>query len=127
MLKLELQTRSAYVSGNTPTKNFRDSEYHAFATVTHNLHSANIERNDNFPNVVRAVQANQKLWNILAIDVSNDMNKLPVKLKSQIFYLSEFIRHHTAKVIAGTADAEILVELNMSVMRGLRMSEMGAA
>ena len=113
----------AYEIADTPTKNFRDSEYHAFAKVTRNLHNANQRQSDSFPKIFRAAQDNQQLWNILAIDVASDKNKLPIKLKSQIFYLSEFVRFHTAKVIAEKAGTEILIEINMSIMRGLRTIE----
>lgn len=122
-MELAQQTHGTYASGDTPAKNFRDSEYHAFAKVTRNLHNANLQQTDTFLNIVRAVHDNQQLWNILAIDVANDDNRLPVKLKSQIFYLSEFVRFHTAKVIAKKASTEILIEINMSIMRGLRTTE----
>jgi flagellar protein FlaF len=44
-------------------------------------------------------------------------------LRARIFYLAEFTRAHTRKVLRRTAGPDALVEINLAVMRGLRASE----
>jgi flagellar protein FlaF len=64
-----------------------------------------------------------KLWSFLASEVSDASNALPPQLRASIFYLAEFTRTQTAKVYAGEATPNILVEINTMVMRGLRGQE----
>lgn len=55
----------------------------------------------------------------MAADVADPNNQLPEELRAQIFYLAEFTEHHSRLVLAGAATADILVEVNTSVIRGL--------
>ncbi|MCA1776688.1 MAG: flagellar biosynthesis regulator FlaF [Loktanella sp.] len=73
----------------------------------------------NYPSFVSAVQDNRKLWTTLAIEVADRDNVLPQALRAQIFYLAEFTENHTHKILAGTADAQPLVDINTAVVRGL--------
>ena len=73
--------------------------------------------------LVTAIHENRRLWTILAGDVADDGNTLPEQLRAQIFYLAEFTGQHSAKVLSGKAGVEILIEINMAVMRGLRQQE----
>ena len=59
----------------------------------------------------------------MAVDVANKDNELPEALRAQIFYLAEFTQLHSRKVLRREATVAPLVEINSSVMRGLRMSE----
>ena len=61
----------------------------------------------------------------LAADVAGAENGLPQTLRAQLFYLAEFTMQHSAKVLAGRADAEVLVEINTAMMRGLRRDAPG--
>lgn len=110
--------RSAYTSPTIPIRTARGTEYNVFARITHQLRS--LDRAKQFPQFAQALHENRQLWTILAADVADDGNKLPVNLRAQIFYLAEFISMHTSKVLSGDSSAESLVEINASVMRGLR-------
>lgn len=73
-----------------------------------------------FNALVRALHDNRALWTALAADVAIGTNGLPRSLRAQIFYLAEFTVHHSRRVLAGEAGADVLVDINTAVMRGLR-------
>ena len=70
--------------------------------------------------MVEALRDNQKIWDIFATEVADKDNPLPSELKARLFYLSEFTRHHTTKVLNRSDNVDALVEVNTSVLRGLR-------
>jgi len=117
--------RAAYAGPNAPTRTARDIEHEAFARVTHRLKAALAAEKTGFPALARALHDNRILWATLAADVAEPTNGLPQALRAQIFYLFEFTRLHSARVLAGLATADILVDINTSVMRGLRREEGG--
>lgn len=101
----------------------RDIEYKVFVRITRALsETAEIAPTDGaaFPRLVEALHENLALWTALAGDVSRDGNGLPAELRSKIFYLYEFTREHTRKIMRGDGDADILIEINTAVMRGLK-------
>jgi hypothetical protein len=51
--------------------------------------------------------------------VADPGNELPDTLRAGLFNLAGFTQRHSAAVLAGTANAEVLVEINTAVMRGL--------
>lgn len=114
--------RSAYSDAATPTRTERGTEYDAFARCTYALNSA--QRGfGGYPALARALNDNRRLWNVLAADVSGDANGLPASLRAGIFYLAEFTRQHSRRVLAGEADIAALIDVNTAVMRGLRGQE----
>ncbi|RID90738.1 flagellar biosynthesis regulatory protein FlaF [Gemmobacter lutimaris] len=112
--------RSAYGSPHAPVRSDRQNEYDLFARVTRVLSDAAQHRQTDFPGFAAALNDNLILWRTLAADVSDDGNALPPPLRARLFYLYEFTAAHSRKVLAGQAGTEILVEINTSVMRGLR-------
>ena len=112
--------QSAYASAAAITPSHRAAEYRALADATRRL--ANIDLNDPiaFPRLAEAVQLNQRLWGILAAAVAEAGNGLPDSLRAQIFYLAEFTRLHSTKVLREKTSPEVLVELNTAIMKGLR-------
>lgn len=111
------KARSAYSRADAPLGTARDTEYEAFARVTRHLSLAG---GGNFAALARALHDNRRLWTALAADVASRNNALPAKLRAQIFYLSEFIRLHSGKVMDGSASLDVLIDINKSIMRGLR-------
>lgn len=114
------EARNAYGTTQTSISSSRSIEFDAFARVTHRLR--NIDRKKNYAGFVKALHDNRHLWTLLAVDVADAQNGLSEQLRAQIFYLAEFTAQHTSKVMAGEADANVLVEINASIMRGLRPS-----
>ena len=99
----------------------RDIEYGVLARVTGQL-QAHLPQPEGVvtPSLARALADNQRLWTVFAADLAHPDNAFPSDLRARLFYLAEFTLHHTARVLAGTAQAQALVDINTAVMRGLR-------
>lgn len=113
------QAAAAYARPGAPTRTDRATEYAAFAAITARLR-ASARPETPFADLARALHDNRALWSTLAADVAGDGNGLPAELRARLFYLAEFTAQHSRKVLAGTADAAPLVDINTAVMRGLR-------
>ncbi len=110
--------KTAYSNSSTPIRTPRSTEYDAFAQITHRLKSAS--QSGNFPALATALHENNKLWTLLAADVSDKDNALPESLRGRIFYLYEFTTQHSRKVLRKEAAVDVLVDINTAIMRGLR-------
>jgi len=111
--------QSLYAKPTRELGTARGIEYKAFSKVTARIASWN-EDTDPFAKLAEALCENQLLWTVLGADVADSGNDLPAPLRAQLFYLTEFTNHQTRKVMAGEAKPAILVEINTSIMRGLR-------
>ncbi|MCF6271724.1 MAG: flagellar biosynthesis regulator FlaF [Rhodobacteraceae bacterium] len=111
--------QSLYAKPTRELGTARGIEYMAFSKVTARL-ACWKEGEDSFAKLAEALCENQLLWTVLGADVADQGNGLPSSLKAQLFYLTEFTNHQTRKIMAGEATPEILVEINTSIMRGLR-------
>lgn len=111
--------QSLYAKPNRELGTARSIEYKAFSKVTARLASWN-EETDSFGSLAEALCENQLLWTMLGADVADQGNELPTQLRAQLFYLSEFTNVQTRKIMAGEAKPAILIEINTSIMRGLR-------
>jgi flagellar protein FlaF len=110
--------KTAYSGATNSTRTGRGTEYEIFAQVTHRLKSA-AQGNGDFNALVRALHDNRALWTVLAADVATETNQLPAALRAQMFYLAEFTTHQTRRILSGAAGAEVLIDINTAVMRGL--------
>lgn len=117
--------KTAYANPGQPTRTPRATEYEAFARITHRLKAAAALDKHEFPSLARALHENRQLWTVLAADVADRNNGLPTQLRAQIIYLYEFTMQHTSKVLGGEAQADVLIDINTAVMRGLKQG--GAA
>ncbi len=115
--------RNGYSTSLKSTGGPRSIEYAAFAQITRDLSATDRTAPDYTARITEALHKNLRLWAILADDVANDNNQLPGELRSKLFYLAEFTRHHTAKVYAGDGDAEVLIEINTAIMKGLKRTQ----
>lgn len=111
--------QSLYAKPSRELGTARGIEYKAFSKVTARISSWNKDA-DSFARLAEALHENQLLWTVLGADVADQGNGLPPQLRAQLFYLTEFTAQHTRKVMAGEAQPDILVEINISIMRGLR-------
>ena len=110
----------AYSAASAPARTTKDIEYDVLARITHRMRTTSGKGARGFPDLVRALRDNQKIWDIFAAEVADAANPLPAELKARLFYLSEFTRHHTARVLNRSDTVDALVEINTSVLRGLR-------
>lgn len=115
--------RTAYSSNSAPIRSAQSTEYDAIARITHQISAAMSKGKPGFAHLVSALHDNRRLWILLAGSVADGDNALPQVLRAQVFYLAEFTMQHTGKVMDGSATADILVEINTAVMRGLRQRE----
>lgn len=114
---------NAYAYSARCTSTPRGIEYRLFARVTRELEAIKREKQgapDRVAKLARALHDNERLWKTLALDVAQEGNGLPAELRSKIFYLFEFTRQHSRKVLAGQASSDVLVEINTAVMRGVK-------
>lgn len=112
--------QTAYSSHRTPIRTARGTEYEVFGKITRRIRDAAREGRTGFRSLAEALHDNRRFWTLLALDVAGDGNGLPDDLRARILYLSEFTQQHTSKVLAGDAKADILIEINTAIMRGLR-------
>jgi flagellar biosynthesis activator protein FlaF len=116
----------SYARSGATGRDARAIEYDAFARATQRLTTAWALRGDHFAQLATALADNQRLWSTLAEDVALPSNTLPARLREGIFYLYQFTRQHSRRVLDGTATVEALVDVNTAVMRGLRGERGGA-
>lgn len=114
--------KTAYAAPGHPIRTARGTEYEIFARITQRLRAAQAAEPSGFAQMAGALHDNRKLWTTLAADVAGRGNGLPEALRARIFYLAEFTRHHSRKVLAREASADTLIEINTAIMRGLRDS-----
>lgn len=110
----------AYGRPETPVRSLRSVEYDLFARVTKQLATAWAARGQDFAGLVRALHDNTAMWRTLASDVAEPTNGLPKALRARLFYLYEFTVQHSRKILDDQGSAEVLLDINTAVMRGLR-------
>jgi len=114
------QAKTAYGPGANSIKTPRGAEYETLARVTMHLKNAQDRGPEGFAELVAALHDNRRLWTILASDVADHNNPLPPQLRARIVYLAEFTQLHSQAVLNRTANADPLIEINSTVMSGLR-------
>jgi flagellar protein FlaF len=97
----------------------RETEYRLFGQVT----GALIEVHNNKATggtLVDAIDWNRRLWRALAADCGSDANQLSCDVRAKIVSLSLFINKYSKQVMREGASVEPLIEINRSIMQGLR-------
>lgn len=117
-----LSANVGYLQSKKKTGSPRAIEYQVFARVTAKLKNA-IASDASFAMVAEAVHQNTKLWTALMIDLADERNQMPDELRASLISLGEFSRKHGMLVLSGKETAEPLVEVNTSIMRGLRSAD----
>lgn len=118
--------RNAYHQSTRATASPRAVERQLLSKLTTAMVVAQKNRDSDPSGFIRALGKNLEFWTVIATDVASDGNQLPVELRSQLFYLFEFTRHHTRKLMSedgSKLDAEPLVDINQNIIRGLQGSE----
>lgn len=118
-MSLNAPAQHAYGDATRATGTPRSVEYQVFSQITGQLTRA-LAPGRPFSDLAQALQENLRLWTVIAIDITQPDNALPVGLRSQLAGLAKFIRRHTQSVLLREAEAGVLVEINTAVMRGLR-------
>lgn len=104
------------IAGFQQSRDARDIEYDAFSRVTRNLMKARTDESS----LVRAASDNVELWTVLAADLADEGNALPESLRASLISLAIFSIRHGHQVMNGKAGPDPLIEVNKSIMKGLR-------
>ncbi|MEL6280265.1 MAG: flagellar biosynthesis regulator FlaF [Pseudomonadota bacterium] len=121
MLDSSTQARNAYATTQSAAATPRALEYQVFSQITARLSKAkDAETPKVFTQLAEALHDNVKLWTILAADAAGDGNQLAPTLRAQIVSLAGFVRGETKRVLEKQTGPETLIDLNTSMMRGLR-------
>jgi len=112
--------QKAYSSATAPIRTPQSNEYQLISTITARLKTTARSRASGFASFVAALHENRRLWVMLAGNVADADNALPETLRARLLYLAEFTFQHTGQVLNGTAEADVLIDINTAVMRGLR-------
>jgi len=116
------QARHGYKTVQREMNSDKAIELKVFISVTSALSRVDNEAIGGATQLAEALIDNAKLWNILFIDLVNPDNLLPMDLKSNLISLAEFTQAHTLKVLSGAADHQVLIDMNQSMIAGLRQS-----
>ena len=119
-MNVQSLAQRAYSTNSAPTRSARSMEYEIIARVTYRLKAAAQKGRLGFSQLAQALHENQELWIALAADVSDADNGLPDDLRARVFYLAEFTRAHTKRVLDGADSVAPLLEVNTAILKGLR-------
>lgn len=121
--------RNAYQQSTKTTASPRSVERQLLTRLTSALIAADKARDSDKMGLARALGKNLEFWTTIAADVASESNNLPAELRAQLFYLYEFTRHTTNKIINGddTVSLHPLIEINQNIMLGLQGGPEGAA
>ena len=97
----------------------RAQEYDVIARITSRMKSAQAVLPGGFPALAAALAENRKLWVELATDAALPANPLPLVVKVQILNLAQFTLNHTARILDGLETCDPLIDINLSIMKGL--------
>jgi len=108
----------AYQKAAERAENPRETEYRLFGEVTRSLMEAASSEDLQVRTV--ALDWNRRLWTTLAGDCSRVDNGLPIGVRAQIISLSLWVNRHTSQVIRKEEGFQPLIDVNRSIMEGLR-------
>lgn len=95
-------------------------ELQLFTKITARLRAESFEDRHLTPILAEVLLDNVKLWNILFCDLVSPNNQLPLDLKSSLISLSKFTSAHTQRVLRGEAGPAVLIEINESIILGMK-------
>ncbi|UXU75356.1 MULTISPECIES: flagellar biosynthesis regulator FlaF [unclassified Paracoccus (in: a-proteobacteria)] len=113
-----LSAADAFRDANSGIGTYREIEYKVIAGITRELQTA--IRQDDRLLLVKAIDANNRLWSRFQDDLLAAGNRLPQDLKISLLSLARFSLRHGSLVFDGVADADVLVDINLAIMKGLR-------
>lgn len=116
------QAQQTYKVAQRELTSPKEIELKVFASVTSALLNVDLKALDGRSKLASALLDNAKLWRIVFTDLVNPENPLPLPLKESLISLAEFTQSHTLKVLSGNAEHGVLIEINQSVMKGLKDS-----
>ncbi|MEM9841615.1 MAG: flagellar biosynthesis regulator FlaF [Pseudomonadota bacterium] len=119
---MQALAEKAYGEVRNRTADNKSLEHALFRQITDSLIGAeNLEKTD--PAAwADALNRNLELWTLLTTDLLNPDNRLPDALRKSLLELSVFVRRTNMQVLSGDAQITDLIEINESIMQGLKSS-----
>lgn len=115
-----LAAERAYSSNSRQIKGLREQEYDVILDVTRQLKRIQVQAKPKFSDLIAVLYNNERLWNTIAVQVADAQNELPALLRARLFYMAQFVAQQSDKVRNSEADISSLVDVNVSVLRGLK-------
>lgn len=110
-----------YSSHSEKIRSTNDLEYDVIMKVTRDLKRFQSVDGLQFPNLVRALHRNEKLWTEIGVQVADQANQLPKELRAKLFFIAEFVAMQTSRILKKQADVSSLIDINVAVLRGLKV------
>ena len=110
----------AYRKVQTQAVDPRNAEYLAFSNSTAGLIEAEAQGRADLGKLARALDANRRLWSVLATDCANGDNALPAPTRAAIISLSRFVDRQSRAVLRSREEISPLIDINRMIMNGLR-------
>lgn len=104
--------------GANAVRSVRDVEYDVISRVTRLLRQSDPSGRDH--QAIMAVHRNNELWTLLATDLADPGNALPAETKAGLLSLAAFSLRQGHAVLAGQGTTQVLIDINMAIMKGLR-------
>jgi flagellar protein FlaF len=117
---------NAYVAAMNNTEDPRSTEYRLLGSVTGALIRANTAE-ASLQDRLNALLWNQQVWEAFLVDLSDEDNALPQKLRASLTNLSLWIIKETDALMDNGDDLEAMILINRNIMEGLRPSMSAAA
>jgi flagellar protein FlaF len=112
---------TAYQKAQRAAEEPKNTEYRLFGQVTSALLDAHTKKAKG-PALVDAIDWNRRVWSTLAVDCMDNANQLPKELRAQIVSLSLWVTKYSRDVVQAGASLDPLIDINRSIMQGLRGS-----
>jgi flagellar biosynthesis activator protein FlaF len=109
----------AYQDTQRILENPRETEYRLFGQVTHALIEAR-DTNASAGKLMEALDWNRKVWQAMGEDCKSDRNQLPQAVRAKIISLAIWVEKYTRRVIRKHLPLDPLIEVNRSIMQGLK-------
>jgi flagellar protein FlaF len=114
--------QKAYAPTQFPLKSERAIEAQLFDRNTADLRQA-AELKSDFAMLAKAIHKNREMWIALSVDLANENNQLSADLRAQLFSLAAYTNTHSQKALKCEASVDVLIDINMAVLRGLNARE----
>lgn len=109
---------AAYGQRQDAVKGAREQEWEALARTTRMLRHAR-DGEDNIEKA-RALSTQYRLWRIFLTDLADEGNALPLELRKQLINIGAVVLQEAEYRIGHQPDFDFLIEINESIMEGLR-------
>lgn len=113
---------TAYQRARNCTESPRATEYRLLSQVTGALIDAR-EAALQGAALANILHWNREIWGTFSAVCADEDNRLPAALRAGLISLSLWVDRHSSAVIRGEGDIDDLIDINRSVMEGLRSND----